>query len=223
MSTLEERPLDKLADMVINVLWQKPLEVWQAIRSKMESEGPEAVKLAFEESVKRFVSGPFEPHLEVRWGMNLCVHCNDDNVEKNGIAYVQPNGDGLEFNQCLNCRIGILYQLHTATAKLDTYNIALGRPGQFNGYSIFWNAIVPEDMKKFIPSYELIQDGQWVGTISFDGDMSMRFLPFESMTTDTPRGSEDPWTTELPGMVRAAMESFLATARYQVEAALCLK
>jgi hypothetical protein len=223
MSTLEERSLDKLADMVLNVLWRYPLELWQAIRSKMESEGEVAVKQAFEEAKNRFVSGAFEPHLEVRWGMNLCVHCNDDNVEKNGISYVQPNGDGLEFNQCLNCRIGILYQLDTAIARMDSYNIGLGEPAQFNGHSIYWNAIVPDSMKGFLPTYELIYDGQWVGTVSIAEDMSMSFLPFDAMTADTPRGAEEPWTTELPDMVKKAMDSFLSEARYQVEVALALK
>ena len=223
MSSLEERTLDKLADMVINVLWQEPLEIWSAIRNKMETEGKDAVKAAFDGAVKRFVSGPFEPHLEVRWGMNLCVHCNDDNVEKNGIAYVQQNGDGLEFNQCLNCRIGILYQLETATAKMDSYNIALGQPGAFNGVSVYWNAIVPEQLKKFTPSYELIRDGQWLGTVSFDDDMNMRFLPFEAMTATTARDAEDVWTTEIPSDIKEAMASFVSSAGYQVEAALALK
>ncbi|MFW9809461.1 MAG: hypothetical protein ACFFE6_08790, partial [Candidatus Thorarchaeota archaeon] len=96
MSALEERPLDKLADMIMNILWQDILEVFKAIRTKMEHEGAAAVRSAFEEAVDRFIKGPFRDHLEVRWGMNLCVHCNDDNIEKNGIAYVEPSGDGLE-------------------------------------------------------------------------------------------------------------------------------
>jgi hypothetical protein len=209
--------------MVINVLWQDLLEIWQVIRTKMDTEGSEAVKSAFEEATEKFLKGPFENHIEVRWGMNLCVHCNDDNVEKNGIAYVQPNGDGLEFNQCLNCRIGILYQLETAKATLDTYNINLGQPGQFAGTSFYWNAIVPDGLKKFIPSYELIRDGQWVGTVSFDQDITPSFLPFESMTADTPRDADAPWTKELPGAVQAAVDAYLEYARYQVEAALALK
>ncbi len=223
MSSLEERTLDKLADMVINVLWQKPLEVWSAIRNKMETEGKDAVKAAFEGAANRFMSGPFEPHLEVRWGMNLCVHCNDDNVEKNGIAYVQPNGDGLEFNQCLNCRIGILYQLETATARMDSYNIALGAPGEFGGVSVYWNAIVPEGLRKFTPTYELIRDGQWLGTISFNEDMSMRFLPFEAMTAATPRDADDVWTADIPTDIKRAMDAFVSSSRYQIEAALALK
>jgi hypothetical protein len=223
MSSLDERPLDKLADMILQVLWKDSLEVWQAIRNKMDSEGSDAVKVAFESAVDRFMKGPFNDHLVVRWGMNLCVHCNDDNIEKNGIAYVQPNGDGLEFNQCLNCRIGILYTLVTATATLDTYTIGLGNPGQFNGVSFYWNAIVPDSMKKFIPTYELIQDGQWLGTVSFDETYLPRFLPFASMTESTKRGDVSPWTTEIPGGVQAAINSFLGAAKYQVEAALALK
>ncbi len=223
MSSLEERPLDKLADMVIQVLWQDLLEVWKAIRVKMDAEGPDAVKSAFEGAVKRFIDGPFNNHLEVRWGMNLCVHCNDDNVEKNGIAYVKPSGDGLEFNQCLNCRIGILYDLEVAKAKFDTYTIGLGEQSQWNGVSIFWNAIVPEPMKKFIPSYELVQDGQWLGTISFDESISPKFLPFEAMTDSVSRDDEEPWTTTIPGNVQAAIDAFLEKAKFQVEAALALR
>ncbi|MBE0525418.1 MAG: hypothetical protein IH631_00645, partial [Candidatus Thorarchaeota archaeon] len=76
MSSLEERTMDKLADMVMQVLWQDLLEVWKAIRAKMDNEGPESVKSAFEGAEKRFIDGPFDSHVEVRWGMNLCVHCN---------------------------------------------------------------------------------------------------------------------------------------------------
>jgi hypothetical protein len=223
MSSLEDRTLDKLADMVIQVLWRDMLGLWHAIRNKMNIDGPDAVKAAFDGAVTRFMKGPFSDHIEVRWGMNLCVHCNDDNIEKNGIAYVKPNGDGLEFNQCLNCRIGILYNLVTATATLDTYNIALGEPGQFNGVSIYWDAIVPDSMKKFLPMYELIRDGQWLGTISFDETFAPKFLPFESMTADTPRDDSAPWTKELPGAIRAAIDSFLEAARFQVEVALALR
>lgn len=223
MSSLEERPLDKLADMVIQVLWQDLLEVWKVIRVKMDAEGPDAIKTAFDEATTRFMNGPFNDHIEVRWGMNLCVHCNDDNIEKNGIAYVKPNGDGLEFNQCLNCRIGILYNLETATARLDTYTIGLGAPNQFNGISIYWNAIVPESMRKFLPTYELIQDGQWIGTISFDDSLTPKFLPFEAMTDTVSRGADEPWTTVLPGAVKAAIDEFLSFAKYQVEVALILK
>lgn len=224
MSALEERPLDKLAEMIFNVLWKDLLEVWKAIRKKMDQEGTEAVKAAFDDAADRFTKGPFNEHLEVRWGMNLCVHCNDDNIEKNGIAYVEPTGDGLEFNQCLNCRIGILYKLVTATATLDTYNVIVGSPEQFNGMSIYWNAIVPEGMKKFLPTYEIVDgEGQWQGTISFDDSFSVKFLPFVAMTASTPRDSEAPWTTDLPGTIKLAVDAFLADAKYQVEVALALK
>ncbi|MFX1579947.1 MAG: hypothetical protein ACFFBJ_09900 [Promethearchaeota archaeon] len=224
MSALEERPLDKLADMIYNILWQDLLQVWKAVRTKMDAEGADAVKAAFEEAAERFVKGPFEDHLEVRWGMDLCVHCNDDNIEKNGIAYVESSGDGLEFNQCLNCRIGILYRLVKANATMDTYTIGLGDPEQFNGMSIYWNAIVPEEMEKFLPSYEIVDgEGQWVGTISFDDAFNVRYLPFSAMTESTPRDSEKPWTTELPGAVKQTVDAFLEEARYQVEVALLLK
>ena len=223
MSSLEERTMDKLADMVIQILWQDLLEVWRAIRTKMDSEGPETVKTAFDGAVKRFVDGPFDAHTEVRWGMNLCVHCNDDNIEKNGIAYVKPNGDGLEFNQCINCRIGILYNLETATARLDTYTIGLGEQAQFMGVSIYWNAIVPETMKKFLPTYELVQDGQWLGTVSFDDSFAPKFLPFDAMVDSVSRDADAPWTAELPGNVKAAVDAFLSAAKFQVEAALAIR
>lgn len=224
MSALEERPLEKLADMIFNVLWQDGLQVWSAIRTKMDSEGKEAVRSAFEGAEDRFLKGPFSDHLEVRWGMNLCVHCNDDNIEKNGIAYVEPSGDGLEFNQCLNCHVGILYKLVTATATMDTYTIGLGDPEQFNGMSIYWNAIVPEGMKKFLPTYEIVDgEGQWAGTISFDDAMNVRYLAFSAMIESTPRDAESPWTSELPNAVRLAVDAFLDTAKYQVEVALAIR
>jgi len=222
MSALEERPLDKLADMILNVQWQDLLEIWNAIRDKMESEGPDAVQAAFEGAVQRFVQGPFEEHLEVRWGMDLCVHCNDSNIEKNGIAYVKPSGDGLEFNQCLNCRIGILYDLVSAKATMDTYTIALGKEGQFNGMSFFWNAIMPEGLNQFKPSYEVIKGGQWIGTVSFDRNLTPKFLSFGLMTESTPRDAVAPWTTEIPDDLKAAIEEFLDVARNQVEVALVL-
>ncbi len=224
MSALEERSINKLADMIMNILWQDILEVWKAIRTKMDQESNDDVKSAFEGATERFIKGPFNEHLEVRWGMNLCVHCNDDNIEKNGIAYVEPSGDGIEFNQCLNCRIGILYKLVTANATMDTYNINLGNLKQFNGMSIYWNAIVPDSMKKFLPTYELVDsEGQWVGTISFDDSFTPKFLPFEAMTDDTPRDADAPWTAELPGTVQRAVDAFLAEAKYQVEVALAIK
>ncbi len=190
----------------------------------MDHEGKEAVKAAFEGASDRFMKGPFEDHVEVRWGMNLCVHCNDDNIEKNGIAYVDPSGDGLEFNQCLNCRIGILYKVVTANATLDTYNIGLGELRQFNGMSIYWNAIVPDGMRKFLPTYEIVDgEGQWQGTFSFDDSFNVKFLPFTSMIESTPRDSDAPWITEVPGPIKLAIDSFLEAAKYQVEVALALK
>ncbi|MHA1924915.1 MAG: hypothetical protein ACXABV_10530 [Candidatus Thorarchaeota archaeon] len=222
MSSLEDRPLDKLADMILNVLWQDLLEVWSVIRKKMDTEGEEAVRTAFESARSRFLEGPFADHLEVRWGMDLCIHCNDNNIEKNGIAYVQSSGDGLEFNQCLNCRVGILYNLVAAKATMDTYNIALGKPGQFNGMSFYWNAIVPDSLAKYQPTYEVIHNGQWIGTVSFDWALTPRFLAFGAMTESTARDDEEPWTFEIPEDLRAAVDAFLDVARYQVEAALVL-
>ncbi len=224
MSALEERSLDKLADMIFNILWQDLLQVWKSIRTKMDHEGKEAVKIAFEGAADRFINGPFQDHLEVRWGMDLCVHCNDDNIEKNGIAYVNASGDGLEFNQCLNCSIGILYKLVNAKATMDTYTVSLGDPEQFSGMSVFWNAIVPEGMKKFLPTYEIVDgEGQWLGTISIDESFNVKFLPFAAMTESTPRDSEVPWTSELPGVVRQTVDAFLDAAKYQVEVALALR
>ncbi|MFX0107472.1 MAG: hypothetical protein ACFE7R_04245 [Candidatus Hodarchaeota archaeon] len=223
MSSLEDKPLDKLADIILNVQWQDLLEVWRIIRNRMDTEGEEAVRMAFEDATKRFLQGPFADHLQVRWGMDLCVHCNDSNIEKNGIAYVQPSGDGLEFNQCLNCRIGILYNLVSANATMDTYNVALGAPNQFNGMSFFWNAVVPTEMTKFQPSYEVIEKGQWLGTVTFDDSLVPRYLSFEAMTEATPRGAEHPWTTEIPPDLQAAIDIFITEARQQIEVALILK
>ena len=222
MSSLDDRPLDTLADMILKVMWQDLLEVWSVVRKKLDAEGEDAVRTAFESAKKRFLEGPFESHIEVRWGMDLCVHCNDNNIEKNGIAYVKATGDGLEFNQCLNCRVGILYDLVSAKATLDTYNIALGKPAQFNGMSFFWNAIVPDSLKKFQPSYEVIHKGQWIGTVSFDQSLTPKYLPFSAMTEATPRDAEGPWITEMPEDLSTAIVAFLEVARHQVEAALVL-
>ncbi|MFW9945137.1 MAG: hypothetical protein ACFFB7_09075, partial [Candidatus Sifarchaeia archaeon] len=130
--------------------------------------------------------------------------------------------DGLEFNQCLNCRVGILYDLVSAKATMDTYNIALGNAGQFNGMSFFWNAIVPEAMNQFQPSYEVVKDGQWIGTVSFDRTLAPKFLSFHAMTESTPRDAVAPWTTEIPPDLVAAIEAFLKLARQQIEVALVL-
>ncbi len=151
MSGLDERPTEKLADMIYNVLAQDLLVIWTEVRKRVDSEGADAVKCAFQASKKRFLEGPFKEHVEVRWGMNQCLHCNDDNIEKNGISYVQASGDGLEFNQCLNCRIGILYNLVVAKATMDSYNIGIGLAGQYAGMSIHWNALTPVDMVEFLP------------------------------------------------------------------------
>ncbi|MFW9968213.1 MAG: hypothetical protein ACFFEA_13745 [Candidatus Thorarchaeota archaeon] len=222
MSSLKDKSLDELADIILNVLWQDLLEVWTAIRNKMNIEGEEAVRIAFEGAINRFLNGPFENHLEVRWGMDLCVHCNDSNIDKNGIAYVKPSGDGLEFNQCLNCRIGILYDIVAAKATMDTYNIALGKPGQYNGMSFFWNAIVPDALKKYQPSYEVIHNGQWIGKVSFDKLLTPKFLAFNAMVESVARDADDPWTKEIPDDLRAAIDAFLEVARHQIEVALVL-
>jgi hypothetical protein len=223
MSAIEERSLDQLADMILNVLSQDLLEVWGVIRRKMDTEGVEAIKAAFSGAVDRFLEGPFKDHIEVRWGMNLCVHCNDDNIEKNGIAYVQSSGDGLEFNQCLNCRIGILYGLVTARATMDTYTISLGKPRQFGDFSIFWNAILPDGLKKFSPSYEVVKAGQWIGTISIKDDYSLTYLPFDSMQESIARSSDEPWTEEIPDELRSVMEQFIEVAKPHVEVVLAIK
>ncbi len=223
MSALEERSIGQLADLILNVRWQDLLEVWGVIRKKMDTDGPDAVKSGFQSARQRFLEDPLENHLEVRWGMSLCMHCNDDNIEKNGISYVQPNGDGLEFNQCLNCRIGILYNLVSANAKLDTYTIGLGKPEQFNGMSFFWNAIVPDSLGKFQPSYEVISIGQWVGTVSFDASYTPRFLAFGKMTASTERDAEEPWTSDLSDEMKTAVDSFIEVARPQIEVALALR
>ncbi len=222
MSALEERPLDQLADMIYNILWQDLLEVFRAVRIKMDSEGPEAVKIAFAGAKERFLSGSFADHIEVRWGMNLCPFCNDDNIEKNGIAYVQSTGDGLEFNQCLNDRIGILYDLETAKATMDSFVIGFGKPAQFNGMSFYWTAVGPESMNQFQPIYEVIKDGQWIGSVSFDSDMNTRFLPFDAMKESVDRGAEDPWTNEIPEDLRGAIDEFKEVAKEQIQVTLQL-
>ncbi len=222
MSALEDRPLEELADLIYNVLWQDLLEVFRAVRRKLDSEGPEAIKTAFSQSKERFLAGSFSDHLEVRWGMNLCPFCNDDNIEKNGIAYVEPSGDGLEFNQCLNDHIGILYKLVTAKATMDSFVIGLGKPAQFNGMSFYWVAVAPNSMKSYQPVYELIKDGQWIGSVSFDTSMNTRFLPFDSMKESVARGEEEPWTTEISPELKEAINQFVDVAREQIEIALIL-
>ncbi|MHA1637919.1 MAG: hypothetical protein ACTSUO_06825 [Candidatus Thorarchaeota archaeon] len=223
MSGLDERPTEKLADMIYNVLAQDLLVIWTEVRKRVDTEGADAVKSAFHAAKNRFLEGAFKEHVEVRWGMNQCLHCNDDNIEKNGISYVQASGDGLEFNQCLNCRIGILYNLVVAKATMDSYNIGIGLAGQFAGMSVHWNALTPDAMDEFLPTYEIISKGQWMGTISFNDQLEIRFLPFSAMTESTPRGAVEPWTTEIPADVQSAIDEFIVVAKDQIEVALILK
>jgi len=222
LSHLEEQSLDKLADIIYNILWQDLLEVWRAVHAKMDEEGVEAVRSAFEGAEERFLKGPFEDYLEVRWGMNLCVHCNDNNVEKNGIAYVDEDGDGLEFNQCLNCQIGIIYNIKFAKAIFETYTIGLGGRDEFNGMSIFWNAIVPKSLEKFLPSYEIVNGGQWIGTISLDKSGNAKFLPFENMKHGVERDAEAPWTEDLPSDIEQALCEFKEKTKEHIEVAMKL-
>jgi hypothetical protein len=223
MSSLEERSLDSLADMILNIRWQDLLEIFSVIRKKMDSEGPAAVKTAFENAKGRILEGALKDHTEVRWGMSFCPHCNDENIDKNGIAYPDPSGDGVEFNQCLNCRIGILYNLVVANATMEKYVIGLGDPDQFNGMSFFWDVIVPTDMSKFQPMYEIISKGQWSGTVSFDENKIPRFLPFENMKDYASRGSEEGWTSDIPPDIKSAIDAFISTASEQIDVALAMK
>ena len=78
-------------------------------------------------------------------------------------------------------------------------------------------------MKKFLPSYEFVQDGQWLGTVSFDDSLTPKFLPFDAMKENVSRDADEPWTTIIPGAVQAAIDAFLERARFQVEAALTLR
>ncbi len=222
MSSLEERPLDKLFDIVLQVLWQDLLAVWRIIRAKMNTEGPDSIRTAFEGAKQRLLESVLEDFIEVRWGMSLCPLCNDDNIEKNGISYVNPSGDGLEFNQCLNCRIGILYRLDAANATMDTYTVGLGQPAQFNGMSFYWSAVVPKELERFWPLYEVIKDGQWLGTLSIDSEMHVKMLKFEDMRDGLERGAVDPWTDEIPDDVRQAVNEFIEAARPQIEVAQVL-
>ncbi|MHA1779518.1 MAG: hypothetical protein ACTSYL_01470 [Candidatus Thorarchaeota archaeon] len=222
MSALEERPLDKLFDIVLQVLWQDLLAVWRIIHAKMASEGAEVIRTAYEGARQRLLEKVLENYVEVRWGMSLCPLCNDDNIEKNGISYVNPSGDGLEFNQCLNCRIGILYRLVAANATMDTYTVGLGQPSQFNGMSFYWDAVVPKELESYWPLYEVIKDGQWLGTLSIDGEMNVHMLRFEDMKDGVSRGASDPWTDSIPEDVRAAVDEFIEVARPQIEVAQVL-
>lgn len=222
MANLSERSLDKLADTILEIRWQNLLEIWAAIRDKMHDEGAEAVQSAFAGARQRILDGPLEDYQEVRWGINLCPHCNDNNVEKNGIAYMHSSGDGLEFNQCLNCRIGILYDLQMAKGTMDSYAIGVGTQGQFNGLSFFWVAIPAEDLKDRSPMYEILEEGQWIGTLSVADDRSLQFLPFDKMTVDVPRGADEVWSDEVPEKVEDAFAEFTEEAEDQLEVALVL-
>ncbi|NWF96835.1 MAG: hypothetical protein HXY34_11900 [Candidatus Thorarchaeota archaeon] len=222
MSALENRTLDKLFDMVLNVLWQDRLELWTAVRKKMDTEGVESAKTAFRGALSRFMGGPLKDQIDVRWGMRLCMHCNDENIEKNGIAYVTPSGDGLEFNQCLNCRIGMVYKVVAANAHLDTYTIALGQPKQFNGFSFYWDAIVPDSLRYKLPLYEVIRDGQWIGTVSIDKSLKPSLLRFEDMKHGVDRGDRSVWTEALPADLLAGVQSFIEVARNHLDVALAI-
>ncbi len=219
---MADRSTEKLADIVLNVLWQDRLAVWSALKTKLQREGAEAVRKAFEASKQRLIAGQMKDHLEVRWGMTLCMHCNDNNIEKNGIAFVTPSGDGIEFNQCLNCRIGILYSVRSARALLDTYTIGVGAMNEFNGMSFYWDAIYPKELASLAPLYEIIQNGQWIGTLSLREPDHPRFLPFKQMRPDISRGDRNVWLTSLPPDVQAAVESFVRRAGDQIEVARVL-
>lgn len=223
MSALEERSLDKLADMIYNVLWQDLLELWKIVRKKMDSEGASAVRAAFDGARTRFLEGTFKDMIDVRWGMSLCPLCNDDNIEKNGVAYTDPSGDGLEFNQCLNCRIGVLYNLVIAKATLETYVIGLGQAEQFNGMTFYWDAVYPESSKDLQPRYEIIKQGQWMGSVVFDEEMNPTYLPFTSMVHGVDRDATEPWVTDLPEEIKAAVDAFVETARDQIEVARVIR
>ncbi len=223
MSSLAEKPTEKLMDIILNVLWKDQLQVWKELRDRLDTEGADTLRQKYRDAVKRFMDGPLADKMEVRWGMDLCMLCNDNNIERNGIAYAKLSGDGIEFNQCLNCRIGILYSLEMANATFDSYVIELGQPEQFGGMSVFWVAIPCEEMTKFLPMYELIHNGEWIGTVSFNDDLEPKFLPKSAMTAETPRGAEDVWTTEIPDDVMTAINEFLDAARFQVEVALTLR
>jgi hypothetical protein len=222
VSALGEKSLDKLADMVLNVLWQDQLELWAAVEAKMGSVGPGAVKKAFDDAVSRFLMGPLRDQLDVRWGMSFCMHCNDDNIEKNGIAFVAPNGDGLEFNQCLNCRVGLIYDVKAAKAKLSIYTIGLGKKEQFDGVSFYWDAIVPEELKPFRPTYELVKGGQWLGTLSIGNDWTLSFLPFEAMLHGRSWRERELWMRQIPQHLTGAISQFMEAAKQQIRAAMAI-
>ncbi|MFO7835904.1 MAG: hypothetical protein R6V83_04550 [Candidatus Thorarchaeota archaeon] len=222
MANLSEKSLDELADLILQIRWQNLLEVWSAIREKMENKGIEAVQSAFSNARQRILNGALEDYQEVRWGINLCPHCNDNNVEKNGIAYMDSSGDGIEFNQCLNCRIGILYDLEMAKGEMDSYVIGVGKAAQFNGLSFFWVAIPATELRDRSPMYEILEEGQWIGTLSVDADRHLQFLPFEKMADNVSRGAGEVWSSEISDKIEAAFDEFTSIADDQLEVALVL-
>ena len=64
MSSLDGRSTDKLADIVLNVLWPDLLEVFEALKNRLDSEGPDSIKAAFEGATSRFLEGPFLQDLQ---------------------------------------------------------------------------------------------------------------------------------------------------------------
>ena len=113
--------------------------------------------------------------------------------------------------------------LVVAKATMDSYVVGLGKREQFNGLSFYWNAIPAEGLKKFIPVYEIIKAGEWIGSLSYDESFTPRFLSKDLMTDSTPRDAEEPWTTDLPEDVKAAADAFLNEAKHQIEVALVLR
>ncbi len=223
MSALEERGLDDLMDIILNVRWQNPMEVWRVVWDRTDEVGADELRATFEDAIERLTEEVLQGHMEVRWGMDLCMHCNDNNIERNGMAYMQPNGDGLEFNQCLNCRIGVLYDVAAARACMATYNIAIREPLLYGDTMFFWDALVPDELRAYWPTYQLVQDGRWIGTLSLDEKMQAKFLPVTAMTPDSPKFDASRWGTDLPPDLQDALNTFLNTARPQVEVALALR
>ncbi|MHA2213808.1 MAG: hypothetical protein ACW992_11670, partial [Candidatus Thorarchaeota archaeon] len=102
--------------------------------------------------------------------------------------------------------------------------VGVGKPLQFAQHSFFWVAIPSKEMTKLQPLYEIIDNsGQWIGSISFNEDLSPKFLPIGSMTAGTPRGAEEPWTLDLPAGLKAGADAFLKEAKEQIEVILALR
>ncbi|MFW9888145.1 MAG: hypothetical protein ACFFER_08185, partial [Candidatus Thorarchaeota archaeon] len=70
--------------------------------------------------------------------------------------------------------------------------------------------------------YEVIHNGQWIGTVSFDKALTPRLLAFSAMIESNARDAEEPWNSDIPEDLRAAIDVFLDVARHQVEVALVL-